>query len=392
MNRSPERNGNPRNSAASPFGKAKMLWGALAFWFLFNGASPAAEPGNFHDLRAGAVNLARDGRFREALKVEKQALQIQQSRLGPIHPSLVPILLDMGTLYRHLALYPEAEREYKWGLALLEKDGEQGPALAHALELLACLEEDQGLVQEAVLLETRSLALQKRGPSTPLSLAGSQGLLGRMKLEANRPAEAEALFQSALEGIEKSGARDPGLQMRLLDGLAQAYRVSGRPEKTGECLKQALDIAQKQPPSDGSKTADAQEKWADFLVTQGRTEKARGLYEQAFQIDRHNVGAVFDYESLPYLIRLARVEKALGRKKESEVLWEKILRTEKDIYGPEHPNVAMALVGLSRVESALGETSKAKAGLKESLQILLSHFSGNHPLVTRVRGLLRDSK
>jgi tetratricopeptide (TPR) repeat protein len=371
----------------------RPVLGAFLFWFLLYRPAQAAEPGNFDDLRAGSVNLARDGHFVEALGVEQRALQIEKDRLGPIHPTLAPIYLDLGTLDRDLGRYPEAEREYRWGLALLEREEEPAdPAIGGALELLAGLEEDLGRFQEAALLETRALSIRKGDETAPpLSLAQSAGNLGRMKLESGRMAEAVTLLRWALKRVPLQDPRGTDVSLNLLDSLARAYRASGDPEKARDCLKRALNLARSHPHSDRSNLAEAEVRLADFLKTRGPGNGSENLYQDAFQIDRHNVGSVYDFDSLPYLIRLAEVETALERKKESQEMWQKILQTVKAIYGPDHPKVAMALVKLAKVEISLDKASQAGMHLHEALRILKIHFSPDHPLVAFVESLIKTA-
>jgi hypothetical protein len=122
-------------------------------------------------------------------------------------------------------------------------------------------------------------------------------------------------------------------------------------------------------------------KLAGFFHAQNQVGKARPLYESALQIDRRYVGGVYTYASLPFLKRLAKAEGDAGDAKASEDLWEKSIQTEKGVFGPRHPQVALDLAQLAGVAWESGGKSRARKYLRESVDILKSHFPEGHPLV-----------
>ncbi|HEY5040084.1 MAG TPA: tetratricopeptide repeat protein, partial [bacterium] len=346
------------------------------------GAEPMMDRSIFESSRAAGFNLVRDGRFQDAIQVEEKALRIAQDRFGPIHPSLVPLFNDLATLHRYLAEYKKAEQEYKWGLALQEKNsGPDHSLVADSLDRLAALYNDLGRNVEAELLEKRALEIRRAEASrNPQGLIQTLSQLGRIELSLKNDSQAQTLLQQALETLEKNPNSDAGLLISLLDSLAQTYQSEQAISKAQSCLEKALDKAKKDFHPDSPQVADAMEKLADFFHAQNQDEKAKPLYQSTLQIDRRFVGTVYSYLSLPYLKRLAKVELSTGNVKDSEDLWKKSIQTEKEIFGPRHPQVAMDLIHLAEVESALKEKSKAQEYLKESLKILKNYFLDDHPM------------
>src|SRR5581483_3261425 len=150
----------------------------LALILSFHGMAPsvhAAEPMMDSSLlgsyRSSAPNLVTDGLFSEALQREQRALRIASDQFGEVHPNLAPILEDLGTLERILAHYPEAEKDYRWALALREKAyGLEDPRLVPTLMHLGALELDLDRDTEASIGfdRTRILLEKAEGPSSPL--------------------------------------------------------------------------------------------------------------------------------------------------------------------------------------------------------------------------------
>src|SRR5438034_106546 len=113
--------------------------------------------------RETANGAVQNGEFSQAALLEEKALKITQDQYGLIHPSLVPILNDLGTLQRIQAKYKEAEQNFKWALAIQEKEwGPDHPEVAQSLRHLAALDVDLGRYPEAQMLYQRGLKIQEK--------------------------------------------------------------------------------------------------------------------------------------------------------------------------------------------------------------------------------------
>lgn len=372
------------------------FWLAGLIGALIQNQSCAAEPlmdtSLFVTARIGAMNSVKMGNFAQALKGEELALQIAQDQYGPTSLSLVPILNDKGVLQWSLAQYRDSEEDFKWGLALLEKNlGPDDPKVADSLDLLAALYIDLNRLEEAQLLEKRALALRAgvRPPNLE-ALSHSQDLLGRIELGLKKDAQAQTLFQEAQKNPEKFSKPDSSFSIDLWRDLAQAYSAEQNFPAAQSCLEKALETAQRNFAANSAEVADGMMALADFYRGHGPTEKSRSLYESALKIVRQFVGTNYDYEALPNMKRLARAYQAVGGTKSSGDFWGKIVQAEKSVFGSQHPRVALDLLQSAEVESALGQKGKAKADLKESLSILEHFFQEDHPLVVQAKGLLEE--
>ncbi len=133
------------------------------------------------------------------------------------------------------------------------------------------------------------------------------------------------------------------------------------------------------------------ENLADFYDSHGSGDKGRPLYESALKIARQLVGTDYDYQALPHMNRLVRAYRATGDNKSAADLLKKIIQTEKSVLGPHHPQVALDLMQLAEIESALGQKGKAKNDRKEALSDLELFFPPDHPLVLQAKELLEES-
>jgi tetratricopeptide (TPR) repeat protein len=365
----------------------------------FGGLAPypslAAEPlmdiSLFTTDRIGAINSVKEGNFTQALQAEQTALKIAQDQHGPTSPSLVPILNDEAILQWHLAQYRDSEENFKWGLALLEKNlGPDDPQVADSLDLLAGLYLDLNRLEEAKLLERRALALrQTPRAENPQTLARSQLLMGRIELGLKDPSQAQALFLEAQRTLEKASRPDPSLSLSLWKDLAVSCSSQKNFSQTQTCLEKALEAAQKNFSTESIQEADAMEDLADFYRDRGDTSKAQPLDESALKTTQRFVGTDYDYQALPYVRRLVKIYRATDKNQPAADLLKKILQTERSILGPQHPRVSLDRLQLAEIESSLGHKPKAIQDAKESLANLGFFFPQDHPLVLQAKGLLK---
>lgn len=366
-----------------PIITALLFFMAMPVW----SAGPMIDGYTLDISQSGAVNSIRDGKFSDAILGEEKALKIDEELKGPLHPSLVSLYDNLGTLYCYVADYVKAEKDYKWALALTEQSfGANDPNIAGPLEYLAGLYNDMSRLAEAELAAKRALTLRESDPSLdPLILAQTQCLLGQIELNFHKYSQAQELLQKALTAAEKSSPVNPDFSIALLNLLARTCQLENNATQAQSCLEKSLNISQKNFHADDIRVSDAMTRLADFFHGRGSDQKAQSLYASAFKIDQRYVGSVYTYQSLPYLKRMAKAYFTTGDIQSSETLWLKTLQTEKEVYNPNHPQVALDLIQLAQVESASGKKQEAAKNLKQSIEILKGYFSDDHPLIVQAQ-------
>ncbi len=340
-----------------------------------------------------AVDRAQRGKFTEALASEQNALKLAENRYGPTHPSLVPILADLATLDRDLALYPQAESNLQWALAIRQRNfGIDDLRTAESLGQLASLYFYWGHWEDAEFFQRKAVVLYKQAPASaadPQRLAEAFGLWGQIELEFGKKDDALSLLKKCGEILEKIPEVPASQLIQSLNLLASTYHALGKYPEEGSCLEKALQTAQKGFKANAVELADAQQSLAGFYHSQGREKEAQPLYDSALKIYQGCVGSYFGYSSLPYVQKLAKARMAAKQWKEAEGLLQNILPSCREIYGTSHPQVAVFLLELAQAQEGLGQTGIARENLKTALQMARSFYRDDHPLVLQIQKELR---
>jgi tetratricopeptide (TPR) repeat protein len=326
----------------------------------------------------------QNGGFNAAIQAEEKALKIVQDQNGPLHPTLVPLLNDLGTLERCMAQYPQAEQNYKWGLAIREKVlGPDDPGVAESLDYLAGLDLDLGWYAEAELDYQRALTIQERsfGKNSP-EVASTLEPAGNLSLLMGQAAKARTTIERCTRIREKTWGPDDPKWIGTLELSARISEAQGDLASAENSLKRALVLRQKVSTLDSLEMADSLESLARFYHRQGRPE-ARTLYEGSAKI-RDRLLGTDSYAIQTNLHSAALTDIALGRLKEAEALLDRVLKFRKGLYGPGHPKVAFGLEDLGDLYKMKGQDAKAVAYWKEAKGILGNLLDPDHPEILRI--------
>jgi len=339
--------------------------------------------------KASAANFVKEGLFFNALRSEERALKMTQEDLGPIHPSLVPILNDIGTIHRYMGHYVEAEKSYKWGLAIIENHfGPGTPETVPNLDLLAALYVDLGHYEEAMLFYQKALRIQEKSHgSDPRPLVDTLRGIGDLDLRLGKGSEAQEALDRCFSLQKKSKEIDELDRVETLEGLAEAAELQGRLEKAENDLKAALALREKDLPAGQGEIADSQEKLADFYQAHQRTAEAKTLYEKNWESRKRLVGPDL-YVNIPYLYGAARTNRALGNWKDAELLYDRVLNLKKQFFGDENPQVAYCLMEMADLSEAQKDKTKSLLRLKEAKKILEKNFDPDHPGIVKIQDRL----
>ncbi|MDA2917219.1 tetratricopeptide repeat protein [Nitrospinae bacterium AH_259_B05_G02_I21] len=81
----------------------------------------SAQEVGWEALTNRALALSRQGKYREAIPVAKEALKVAEQTFGPNHPNVAQSLNSLALLYKVLGQYAKAEPLYKRALAIRER-------------------------------------------------------------------------------------------------------------------------------------------------------------------------------------------------------------------------------------------------------------------------------
>jgi tetratricopeptide (TPR) repeat protein len=162
--------------------------------------------------KAACYMQAALGRYGEAEKLNRRALEGCEKELGEQHPYTLTSVSNLALVLRNQGKYDEAEKLNRRALEGSEKElGEQHPYTLTSVSNLALVLQDQGKYDEAEKLNRRALEghekeLGEQHPNTLTSVYNFASLLHKRK----RYKEASGLYQRAYDGYkQKLGAQHP---------------------------------------------------------------------------------------------------------------------------------------------------------------------------------------
>ena len=162
----------------------------------------------------GEVGCAnRQGRFREAIELARQLLEIRRQVQGEKHPDYARTLNNLAYLYSSQGDYAKAEPLYRQALAITKQVlGEKHPAYATSLNNLALLYKSQGDYTKAEHLSLKALEIRKQtlGEKHP-SYATSLTSLALLYKSMGDYAKAEPLYRQRWRSTGSAGREAPRL-------------------------------------------------------------------------------------------------------------------------------------------------------------------------------------
>jgi tetratricopeptide (TPR) repeat protein len=228
----------------------------------------------------------KQGRYRRAEPLMKQALAIREQQLGRDHLSTATSLNNLALLYRAMGRYEAAEPLYLEALAISKAQlGDRHPNTTVSLNNLALLYDSMGRYAAAEPLYLEALAIRKaelgdRHPDTATSLNNLAGLYESMgRYEAAEPLYLEAL---AIKKAEL-GDRHPDTATSL-NNLAGLYESMGRYEAAEPLYLEALAIQKEQLGDRHPDTATSLNNLAVLYANTEKYDRALLLLEEALSI------------------------------------------------------------------------------------------------------------
>jgi tetratricopeptide (TPR) repeat protein/tRNA A-37 threonylcarbamoyl transferase component Bud32 len=223
------------------------------------------------------------GELAKAEPLFRRALKIREAGLGPGHPDVAVTLNNLAIVRAKQERYAEADELFRRALAIRERAlPADHPDLAASLESLAVLAQNQHRYAEALPLHARALEIWKKalGPGHPriglvtTNLASCYDGLGRDR-------EAEELYRRAIALHEKTlGTEHPDVAYSLLN-LASFYRDRKRYAEAEELYRRTLAIDERAFPPGSEKIREPLRQYARLLRTTGREREAAELEKRA---------------------------------------------------------------------------------------------------------------
>jgi CHAT domain-containing protein/Tfp pilus assembly protein PilF len=315
-------------------------------------------------------------RYAEAVPLYERALNIREKTVGPNHLDVAVTLRNIAGLDEHLGRYDQSEKLYLRALSIFENvRGPNHLDVESCLNDLAVLYDDEGRYSQAEPLLERSLkiCMSRLGPDDPKLATGLHNLAFNCESQGKCDL-AEAFFRRALEIQEKAfGPNHPEVASTLC-GLATVCRDQQQFAKAEPLCRRALQIDQQAGGTDSPNVARDLNDLGQVIECQGKYDEAEPLYQRALKIQETLLGP--DHLSLAvYLNNLGELKCLLGQFDAADEYLQRAMKIRKAALGPDHPDVALSAGNLSGVQSASGRWRQAAESFDEERHIIRRHIA-----------------
>jgi TonB family protein len=200
------------------------------------GQTDSAQLVESRDLNAKVIKLFGEGKFDEALPLAKQALQLRETALGPIHPDLIPLLTNLGEIFSAKKQPSDARRYFERALGIAEKSfGESDLRIARLLDRLGLLAYNDRQTDDAERFFSRSLKIKETTlGSEHVDLAPTIFNLAEVyRLKANYE-KSEQLYDRLVRIRGKAPGKDNADLIKALEGYARVLEAQKKDATTVE--------------------------------------------------------------------------------------------------------------------------------------------------------------
>ncbi len=319
-----------------------------------------------------------------------RALGIRKQVLGENHPDYASSLNNLAELYRRQGDYARAEPLLQAALEITKKSlGEGHPDYATGLGNLALLYENQGDYTRSEPLMRESLAITKkalgeRHPNYARSLNNCAGMYYRR----GDYARAEPLYRQAAEIAKTALGEKTPQYTACLNNLAMLYYSQGDYVRAEPIFLETLEIKKRVVGVNSPDYAASLNNLGLLYKDQRDYTRAEPLFLQALDIwARRGLGEKNPSYAMG-LENLALLYKARGDFARAEPLLRKVNDINEATLGTNHPAYAVGLDNLAVLLVEQGDYGQAESLLLRALDINKKVLGENHPEFARTLNCL----
>src|SRR6266849_5508057 len=216
-------------------------------------ASQTPELVESQELTAKVLKLYSEWKYDEALPLAKRALELREGALGRNHEDLIPLLLNLGELYKATQKVSDAHTCFERALQISEKAfGADDVRLASILDRLAFVVCGQRDDRKAESLFARSLSIKEKadGPESP-EVAQTAFALGELYRFRRDYAKAGPLYQRVIRIREKLGQKDDPELLKALQGYLIVLFDQNKTDEVGPVQKRIAELVGDKGPNQG---------------------------------------------------------------------------------------------------------------------------------------------
>jgi tetratricopeptide (TPR) repeat protein len=335
----------------------------------------AATARSVSDFMSDMFKVSNPGQGRgetvTAREILDQAAQRIESGLARDPQVQGRLMLEIGTVYSNLGLYPEAERLLEKAAHTLAQQlgADSRPAVEALVVWAAELQRASKLADaEKLALDARERAVRVFGPRDPVALSAANEL-ALVYFRERRLEESERIGRAALADARATLGADDPLSVKLLSNLGNTCKLLGRPD-TEALFEEAVAVSSRVNGPDSLPALMALNNLAGYHRDNGKPEKALELQRQVLEGMRRTLGP--DHPTTLIVARnVAAALESLGRYAEMEPYVREALRGREARLGPDNlhtlesvADLGVLLVRLRRFDEAAPLLERALAGYR----------------------------
>ncbi len=295
------------------------------------------------------------GRFEEALALDRRALEIRRSQPGADLREVAKAERNLGVSLTRLAYLKEAEAHLREAVRIAERLDPPDPReTAFAVKELAENVRTQSRYEEAVSLLERAVGLAEEnlGPDDPDLVELLISLSGVYR-DLHRFAECQWRHRQAWEVLRRAKEPSDLFRLSLLNNEAEIRRFQGDAAGAERFFREALALAAEVLPEAHPSRATYMNQLALLLLEQERYQEAEPLLLEALAVRTRALGP--DHPELAdTYIELGQLYAASGRAKLALENGQEAISIRERQLGMKHPDVASALVAQAEIVETEG--------------------------------------
>jgi tetratricopeptide (TPR) repeat protein len=345
------------------------------------GGKFAAQPLVEASIRQTIGTTYKDlGLYPDAQRHLERALDLRRRALGEEHPGTLMTMSSLALIYRYQAKYAQAEPLLVQALAIQRRVlGEEHRQTLDTMDLLALLYEDEGQYPVAESLFTKALAARQRTlREEHTDTLSTMSNLAVLYQEQGKYAQAEPLSARALEIQLRILGDEHPYTLIAMSNLALLYLYQGRYAQAEPLFTRLLKIQRRVLGEEHSSTLLSLNNLMLLYLYQGRYSEAERICAKVLSVQRRVLGEEHP-NTLVSMNNLAGVYREQGRYTLAEALYTKILEVRRRTSGEEHPNTLISMNGLAVAYREEGKYQQAEALHTKLLALQQRVLGAEHP-------------
>jgi tetratricopeptide (TPR) repeat protein len=295
--------------------------------------------------------LSRE-QWKEAERLQLQAIETRKEVLGEEHPDMLASMGDLALIYSKQGWWEKAEL---LNIQVIEKKksvlGEEHPSTLASMGNLALTYSNQGRWREAESLEVQLMETRKRtlGEEHPDTLTGIANLAATL-LNQGQWKEAESLEIQVIEMRKRALGEEHYDTLTSIGNLASTYSNQGRWREAESLEIQLMETRKRTLGEEHPATLTSIANLASTYMNQGRWKEAERLQLQAVETRKRILGEEHP-DTLINMANLASTYNNQGLWREAESLLLQVTETLKRVLGKEHPTTLISMAHLASTYS-----------------------------------------